>query len=740
MKNRVTELMPTVWIIIFGLLFTIVLGRFMYLQVVGEVSGVSIQELADEKRTNHYSIPATRGTIYDRNGMALAQEHIVYRLYAVLDENQTANPMAPRHVSDVEKTAASLAPIIDMEEEEIAERLQSGIEKGQFQVEFGSGARELDQKQKEAIEELELPGIHFIEEPIRFYPNGMFASHTIGLTDKQDDKIVGINGIEGFMNDSLTGVNGSLSYQRDQFNMKLLNPKEVINEPDNGESVVLTLDQKIQTLLEDALTGVMEEYNPDRVSAIVMNPKTGEILALGNRPSYNPNDMEEVTNWYNDAIATPFEQGSTMKIFGLAAAIEEGVWNPDEQFQSGSYKPESYVPAIGDHNARRGWGTISYLEGIQRSSNVAAAKLMYEKLGTERFMEYLQSFDLDKKTEIDLPGEVEGRLLQDNLIEIITTSFGQGSTATPMQMMKAATAIANGGKMMKPYVISKVVDSDTSKVIAEHTPEVVREPISEETAQETLKILETVITSETGTGHNVYNLNDYTVAGKTGTAQIPDPETGGYKTGRENYVFSFLGMAPADDPELMIYVSVKEPELEDTETGSAPVSFVFKNVMENSLRYLNIQPDKESNEPIKAIEMPEWEGKETSQVVEQLQANGIQPVVVGDGENITKINIAAGDKISARQTVFVATDQLTMPEMTGWSFRDILAFKEFLDLDVEWLGSGYVVKQSIEAGTPLNEKDYLMVELEEPDGAPAESEEENVDEAETEETEETNGA
>ncbi|MGN8645109.1 penicillin-binding transpeptidase domain-containing protein [Gracilibacillus sp. HCP3S3_G5_1] len=737
MKSKTTQIMPIIWMVIFTILFLIIAGRFLYIQVSDEVSGVSIQEWADEKRTNKYSIPASRGTIYDRNGMALAQEHVVYRLYAVVDEAQTTNPLSPKHVKDVEDTAKKLAPILEMEEGEIVERLEDGISNGRFQVEFGANGRELNQEQKEEIEALELPGINFIEEPIRFYPNGMFASHTIGLTDKQDDQIVGINGVEGFMNDLLTGKNGSISYQRDKFNMKLLDPKEVINEPENGDDVFLTLDQKIQTLLEDALSEVDEEYNPDRMTAIVMNAKTGEILALSNRPSYNPNNLGEVENWYNDVIATPFEPGSTMKIFTLAAAIEEGVWNPEEEFKSGTYKAEDNVETIGDHNGRRGWGTISYLEGIQRSSNVAAAKLAYEKIGADRFLEYLEAFDFDKKTGIDLPGEVKGRILYNWVTEKVTTSFGQGTTTTPIQLMKAATAIANEGKMLKPYIIDRTLDHDTQTVIVENQPEVVGQPISPETAKETLEVLETVITSENGTGHNIYNLNDYSVAGKTGTAQIVDPETNKYKVGRESYVFSFLGMAPADNPELIMYVSVKEPSLDEMESGSAPVSFIFKNVMENSLRYLNIEPDKDAAEPSKVVEIPEWEGKQTESYVNELQELGIEPVIVGDGEQIKKVNLAPGTKITTRQTVFVATDKLNMPDMTGWSFRDVLSFRDFLNLDLEWLGNGYVKKQSIEEGRAFNEQDYLMVELEEPDvSADSETNADENDAGEGEEEEE----
>lgn len=296
--------------------------------------------------------------------------------------------------------------------------------------------------------------------------------------------------------------------------------------------------------------------------------------------------------------------------------------------------------------------------------------------------------------------------------------------------MKAATAITNNGKMLKPYIIDKTVDHDTNEVLMQNQPEVVGEPISAGSAQSTLEVLETVITSEKGTGHNIFNLKDYTVAGKTGTANFVDPDAGMYKTGRESYIFSFLGMAPADDPELIMYVSVKEPDLDVTESGSAPVSFIFKNVMENSLRYLQINPDKEATAPLKVNEIPDWAGKETEAFVNELKEAGIRPVVIGDGSKITKVSLEQGAKLTSSQKVFIATDQLKMPDMTGWSFRDILLFKDFMNLDLEWVGSGYIVKQSVEAGASFNENDYLMVELEQPN---------NIEESEdsSEEKEET---
>ncbi|WP_163536713.1 penicillin-binding protein [Gracilibacillus sp. YIM 98692] len=719
MQNKSTKVMTVFWFVFFSLAFLVIAGRFVYIQATGVVSGVSLQQLADEKRTNQYSIRAQRGTIFDRNGLPLAQEHMVYRLYAILRESYTTNPLDPKHVKDLEKTANQVAPLINMDPDDMLDILKEGKEKDRFQVEFGQAGKQISQEVKEEIEALSLPGINFTEEPIRFYPNGMFASHTLGLTDKEEsdagENIFGISGMENYMNDWLTGQDGSISYQRDKYNVKLLNPKEVIQEPDHGNDVYLTIDQKIQTLLEDSMSEVVSEYDPERITAVVMDAKTGEILALSNRPSFNPNQLSEVENWYNDVIATPFEPGSTMKIFTLAAAIEEGVWDPNETFEAGSYTANGKVRPINDHSGvpRE---TMTYLEGIQRSSNVGAAKLAYEKIEPNTFLDYLNHFDFDEKSGIDLPGEVAGRILYDYPIEQITTSFGQGTTVTPIQLVKAASAIANDGEMLQPYIIQQTTEHETGEVIESNSPEVVSQPISKETAQSALDILQTVITAEEGTGHNAYNLTDYTVSGKTGTAQIPDPETPGYMTGHENYIFSFLGMAPAENPELIMYVSVKQPDLneEEYEPGSAPTSFIFKNVMENSLRYLSIEPDKEKAEPIKAVEIPSWNGKTADEYALQLQQKGLSPIVIGNGEKIERVSIEAGEAITPSQKLLILTDNPTMPDIKGWSLRDVLFLRDFLHLDVEWLGNGYVTDQSINPGDEIKEQDYIMIELSPP--------------------------
>ncbi|HLQ97130.1 MAG TPA: penicillin-binding protein [Candidatus Dormibacteraeota bacterium] len=724
MKNKKTNMIAGVFMVIFIGAFLIVTGRFIYIQASGEVANVSLAEWAKEKRTTTYFLNSERGKIFDKNGMTLAYNRLTYRLYAIIDEEYTVNSKDPKHVDDPQKTAELLAPILDVEEDFILERIENGLKADpkRFQVEFGNAGKELSQETKDEIEALELPGIQFENEAIRYYPNGMFASHIIGfarkemieIDDEEIENVMGVTGIEKEMNDMLSGEDGYVSYERDRYNRKLLDPNEIVQKPVDGHDVYLTIDQKVQTLLEDVMTEVDEDYSPERITAIVMNAKTGEIIAMSNRPSYNPNDPSDVQNWYNDAISTPFEPGSTVKMFTWAAAIEAGVYQGDETFKSGSYLANERLQRINDHNGGKGWGSITYDEGFARSSNVAASKLVWEKLGTEKYLEYLEAFDFDKATNIDLPGEIKGKILYNWPQEKITTGFGQGSTITPIQQMKAATAITNGGKMLQPYIIDKIIDPETNQVVQKGAKEVVGEPISAATADQVIELLDSVVNGKQGTG-KPYKLDDYFVIGKTGTAEIPNPtgETS-YLRGHGNNIFSFLGMAPKDDPELIMYVSVNQPKLASDETGSAPVAYIFKNVMENSLKYLNITPDKNVQDKISTMELPKLVGAKTSEIKELLSDKKMKVTIVGKGEKITKASHEKGQKVFANDHIILLTDKPTMPDIIGWSLRDVHKLTDLVEFKLESIGNGYVTTQNIKKGTKIKKDDYLGVELELP--------------------------
>lgn len=743
-KNQTTHMMAGIFIIIFSLLFLILTGRFVYIQATGEVNNISLEEWAEQKRTSSYSIGSERGKIYDKNGMILAYDRPTFRVFAILDETYSENSEEDKHVVDPGETAEQLANFLDLEASDIESTLNNGIAAERFQVEFGKPGRQLTQSEKEAIEEAKIPGIYFEEESMRYYPNGTFASHIIGfardeLVTKEDEEgnteeimeVTGITGMEREMNEILSGKDGFISYQRDIYNTRLLDPKEVIREPEDGDDVYLTLDQKVQTLLDEAFSTVEAEYNPERITGVVMSAKTGEVLAMSSRPSFNPNNPENVENWYNDVISTPVEPGSTVKMFTWAAAIEEGVYNGDEGFMSGIYNINDKIIPIRDVNDGKGWGTISYDEGFERSSNVAASKLVWEKIGPDRFLDYIHAFDLDKKSEIDLPGEVAGSVVYNWPREKITASFGQGGTMTPIQMVKAASAIANGGAMLQPYVINKIVDSTTNEIIEKKEMKVISNPISPETSAQVRDLLRLAVEGENGTGRQ-FQLENYSIGGKTGTAQLPNPDGGGYLTGREQLLFSFLGMAPIEDPELIIFVSVQQPELEPTEYGSLPVSFIVRNVMENSLHYLNIEPDEETVEStIEKVKVPKLVNQNTETVTASLDEAGMKYTVVGNGKKITKASVSGGQAVFPNTRIILLTDEPTMPNILNWSQRDVVQFADMLELQLETFGNGYVVKQGMEEGTPIKNGDYLVVEL----LLPNEEVEEGQEEQETEETE-----
>lgn len=721
-KNTNTHLVAGILIVFFVVIFLVITGRFLYIQISGEIDDVSLADWAKEKRMSTYFLHSERGKIIDSNGMILAHDRTKYKMYAVVAGN-VEDKKNYKYVEDIEGAAKALAPLLEVEESFILERLNKGLNDKRYQVEFGKVGKNLSKQVRDEIVALKIPGIHFEEEAIRYYPNGEFASHILGFarveSEENEDgdvteEIKGVTGIENEMNELLSGEDGYISYQRDRYNKKLLDPKEIVKKPVNGNDIYLTIDQKVQLLLEDVMTEVEEVYTPERITAVVMHAKTGEIIAMSNRPSYNPNNPVDVKNWYNDVISTPFEPGSTIKMFTWAAAIDAGVYNGNETFQSGSYKINPRVRKVSDHNQGKGWGVITFDEGFKRSSNVAASKLVWEKIGTDKFLDYLTAFDFDEKTGIDLPGEAQGEILYRYPLEKLTTSFGQGSTVTPIQQVKAATAITNDGKMLQPYVIKKIVNPDTGTILEEKTPQIVGEPISKETADQVKVLLDSVVNSENGTG-KPYKLDAYSVMGKTGTAQVPNPEgTTAYLSGHGNNIYSFLGMAPKDDPELIMYVAVNQPKLEPSEQGSAPVAHIFKSVMEHSLHYLNIIPDIEDEDPVKTVEIPKLLNENTASVEKTLKEAGLNVTTIGKGEKIVKASAMEGEELLTSDRLILVTDKPTMPNIIGWSLRDVQKFSALMEFKLEPIGNGYVVTQSIKKGKKIKKDDYLGVELKPP--------------------------
>ncbi|MGM9928957.1 MAG: penicillin-binding protein [Bacillus sp. (in: firmicutes)] len=706
--------------VFFSLLFFMLIGRFLYIQITGQVDGQVLAAKAQAKTLKEEAIEATRGSIIDRNGEIIAEDSTSYTIVAILDESQE------EYVEDAEETAEQLAKYLEMDEEDIRARLQKT---GKFQVEFGSAGKNLSNTVKRQIEALNLPGITFTKETKRFYPNGIFASHVIGYADSvyneetEENEYIGMLGLEKMLNENLTGVDGSVNYNSDRWGILLPNSEESITAPKDGDSVQLTLDKKIQTFLEDALNKVEDEYNPAKLIAIVADPKTGEILAMGQRPSFNPSTREGLTaTWKNLAIEENFEPGSTMKVFTLAAAVEEGVFQPNATFVAGKYQIGGRT--INDHSGITKGEVLTYLQGVQQSSNVAFVKIALEQLGTEKLREYLTAFGLDEKTGIDLPNEVGSTILYNAEIEKATTAFGQGSVITPIQQIQAFTAIANEGKMMKPYVIDQIIDS-SGEVVEDTEPTVVSEPISASTAKKVLEYLETVVSDEDGTGQR-YAIEGYKVAGKTGTAQIAG-ENGQYLTGYTDYMYSFIGAVPADDPQLIMYVAMQQPTLPSGKTAADGMSSIFKSVIKNSLQYLNIESTETTTKEVTAI--GDYTGVSVEKAQTELTQLGYEVVMLGEGATvIAQAPIADTSLIQGEKIILMTDGAVKMPNLEGWSLRDVMKVVNLVGLDLNVTGNGYVKAQNIAEGTEITEGEYLVIELQTPEESlqPDDNEDEEV--------------
>lgn len=700
-------------LLVYGGLFLLLYWRFVSIQATGVVKGHELEAEALLQYERNFVLSADRGRILDRNANVIAEDTLSYRLVAVIRE--TENAKKPQHVVDIAKTATALAEFIPMNEDEIYRRLADGKEKDRYQIEFGTAGRGISHETKTKIEELKLPGILFFSDKKRYYPNGAFASHLIGFALRETDKegnseVVGKMGLELNYDKQLTGTDGSLQYQKDKSNFLLPSSDKIIKEAQDGNDIYLTLDKTIQSFLDDAMSRVNEQYNPQSMIGVVANPKTGEILAMSQRPTFDPDTRIGLeTNWLNDVVENTIEPGSTFKAFTVAAAVDSGNWYPNEKYQSGTYKV--LKDTVRDHNGGRGWGRISYLEGLQRSSNTAMANQL-DIMGWETYEKYLDAFGFGQKTGIDLPGEASGVINSRYPLEKYTTTFGQGSTVTPIQLIQGLTAIANDGKMMQPYVIDKIVNPNTGEIVLQSKPKEKGQPIKPESAKTVREVLASTVYGEAGNAKR-FQLEGYEVAGKTGTAQMPKTNgRPGYDWGPNEFLYSFLGMVPAEDPQLIMYIAVAKPKLAG-EQGSEPVSQVFNSVALNSLKYMNINPSDVAE--VQTKNLPDLVGKHTDEVVVGLEGDGLRPIIIGEGGQILEQYPKANTVLTKDSIIFLKTDGvITLPSFENWSLRNVLVYKTMSKLPIEIVGEGYVESQSSSRGTNIIDNSPIVVKLKTP--------------------------
>jgi len=621
------------------------IGLIVRLSYVQLVKGAELSEKAEDSWRRNIPYVAKRGEIWDRNGVRLAYNISTPTVWAI-----------PVQVKDKQGTAHTLAPLLNMTEEEVLQK----VSKSQMIIQLGPGGRKMSTEQAAEVRALNLPGIVVAEDNKRYYPYDELAAHLLGFTGIDNQ---GLTGLELTHNDKLTGTGGMVSFLSDAAGRQMPNSTDTYVEPHEGLTLQLTIDQEIQTVMERELDQAMTGLNADSVIAIAMNPNTGEILGMASRPTYSPSNYQEVDQTVynrNLPIWMTYEPGSTFKIITLAAALEENkVDLKNEHFYDrGSVE-------IGGAKLRcwkrGGHGSQTFLQVVENSCNPGFVELG-NRLGKDTLFQYIRDFGFGSKTGIDIGGEENGilfKLSQVGPVELATTAFGQGVSVTPIQQITAVSAAVNGGTLYKPFVAKAWINRETGEVVQETEPTAVRKVISEETSKQVREALESVVAL--GTGRNAF-IDGYRVGGKTGTAQ--KVINGRYST--SEHIVSFIGVAPADDPQIVVYVAVDNPE--GIQFGGVVAAPIVRNIMEDALQILGV-PKREKQidrlyrygeTPI--VTVPSLIGKTVSEIYEDLNMN-FNLTSAGTGNTVIKQAPAAGARVERGSTIRIYLgDESDLPE------------------------------------------------------------------------------
>ena len=685
------------------LFFIVIIVRISYLSLSKEVDGINLKEFAAQRTGRKETLKAKRGTIFDVKGSALAENVSSYTLIAYLDPARSEGSRTPQHVVDKEETAKKLSTVLDMDEKKILSYLKKDV----YQTEFGSKAKGLTEITKDEIVALNLPGIDFIETQKRYYPYGDFLSYTVGYArnkTSESSEIIGEMGIEKSYDDSLSGEDGYTLYQKDRKGYKIAGTKEITKKAVDGNYIYLTIDSSIQLFVEQAIDSVNKKYHTDWFTMVVADAKTGAVLASATTPSFDPN-LRNIKNYVDFNTGYAFEPGSTMKTFSYMAALETGKYDGKQKYKSGIYKTKDDTE-IGDWN-RAGWGYITLDQGFALSSNTAVITLINKYMNGNYLKEYYKKLGFGSKTGIELSGEVSGKINFKYETEILNAGFGQGITVTPIQNIKALTAISNNGVLLKPYIIDKIVDPNTKKVIYQGKKEELGVVANSKTVSKIKSLMKSVVNNKTmSTGHGYY-MKGYDIIAKTGTAQVAKERGSGYTN---DTVRGFAGMFPGNDPRIIIYIAAKNPD-----GGATPLTKVVKEVVKNISNYMGIyDANNGKSTPLENIKMPSYISKDINVVKDSLAKEKINVVVLGDGDKVIKQYPEAGSNITRLDKVFLLTNgtSFKMPNIIGYSSKEVYTLVSFLDIKYKIDGVGYVTKQSIKQGTKLNKDSNLVVTLE----------------------------
>ncbi len=676
------------------LFLCVAIVRLSFVTLSNNVDGMNIEAFANSRNTVDETLYANRGQILDVTGENLAQTVNSYTLIAYLEESRTEDEDDIRHVIDKAQAASLLAPIINQEESEILEALN----KDKYQVELEHDITELVKSQ---IEALNIEGLDFIESTTRYYKSGTFASYIVGYAKTAEDgQTIGELGIEQYFNEELTGTDGSSLYQVDAYGYKIPNVPETTMPAVSGSDIYLTIDSNIQLIAENAINKINKEHTNEWSIITVMDANTGAIVASATNPSFNPNDLNTITNFLNPLTSFQYEPGSTMKTFSFAASIEEGLYDGNETFTSGSIDVADVV--ISDFN-KYGWGDISYDTGYAYSSNVGTTLLALE-LGSATLMDYYERLGFGDKTGIELAGETYGKVDFYYQSELANASFGQGLSVTPIQMLQAYTAITNDGSILKPYIVDKIVDEN-----GEIEYQAQREEVAKVYSKTTTDYMQNLMYNAVYNGAStLWRPENVTVIGKTGTAQIANP-SGGYLDGAADYIRSFAAIFPKENPKYILYMA------SDRYTGPvSQLSDITTTAIEEIASYAKIT-DTEINHVVNEKQiLSNYISSKTSDTIKNLEAIGLKPIVIGDGLYITNQYPLKSATVFAGDKVFLKTNyiNITMPDITGYSANEVKTIANIMGIKYEIEGYGYVTTQNLEVNSLIAANSILKVTLE----------------------------
>jgi len=721
-KKRLLGVLAT-----FSILTIALVVRIAWIQIA---NGQEYQQLAFEQQTNNRNISPKRGTIYDRNMTELAVSGSV--------ETISANPQVIKKLSlDVDMISSELATILGIEKETIKKKLSKA---NQYELIKQKVDKEIGSKVRQWKKDNKIQGINIDEDTKRFYPNSSLAAHVIGFTNIDND---GLDGVEKMMEQYLKGVPGKILSEVDASGMELNMGGEQYIQPQDGNDVVLTIDQTIQYFAEKTLEKAIADNNViNGATAIVMDPRNGEILALASKPDFDLNNPRaapagvdasiwtgtssadvqylQKTVWRNKAVVDTYEPGSTFKPVTSAAGLEEGAITPETQVTDATIKVGGWPINCWKPNAHL---HETFREGVYNSCNPVFVRLS-QKLGIDKFYSYVKAFGLYKKTGIDLPGEA-GSIMHKNPAEVdmAAASFGQRFQITPIQLIQAYGVIANGGDLITPHVVKEVVD-DSGNVIKKFEPKVVRKVISRQTSDTLVSILQGVV--DVGTGKNA-RVPGYKIGGKTGTSETIKDKSGKYESLKpasgqfDRFIASFSAIAPTDNPTLCVLVILDYPD-QYLHGGGMIVAPVVGKLIDEILTYQGVEKEyTEEDKKLmkKEVQVPDVKGKTVEEAIKLLKQNKLEYKIEGSNKDLKAIVLAQTPKAFAllHENSFVilytykpeSQATATVPDVKNKSISEATEAFKAVGLNISIDGTGTAVSQDIDAGKVVTKGNVIEV-------------------------------